>query len=107
MPKFKKGQTGNAGGRPKANPAFKQRIKDMTVEALDAVQSMLRDKRNKGLRLKAAMYVIDQGEGKAVTSVSHSGGLAITNEYDKLSTTELLERAKEMGLGAGETKEPK
>jgi hypothetical protein len=99
MGKFKRGHSGNPSGRKKADPAFRQALKDLNPEAVETIAKHMRDKRAKHVSLKAAIWVVEQNEGRATQKVKLSGDVNMKgNPYAKLSTRELLEEAKNMGL---------
>ncbi|MBK7352165.1 MAG: hypothetical protein IPI92_20110 [Gemmatimonadetes bacterium] len=80
---FKKGASGNPGGRPKKTPeqiTLEEKCKEMTPEALATITQIMTDGENERNRLAAAQYVIDRGWGKArqevVGTMDHN--LAVT-----------------------------
>ena len=80
---FKKGASGNPGGRPKKTPeqiTLEEKCKEMTPEALATITQIMTDGENERNRLAAAQYVIDRGWGKArqevVGTMAHN--LAVT-----------------------------
>lgn len=66
---FKKGQSGNPGGRPKlTKEAFELRAacEANTPEALKTILSLMKESKTDGVRLQAATYVIERRYGKPV-----------------------------------------
>ena len=59
--RFQPGQSGNPGGRPKGYAAFREQIRELTPEALEALRSALSDPRT---RLSAALAIFDYGWGR-------------------------------------------
>lgn len=65
---FKKGASGNPGGRPKKTPeqiTLEEKCKELTPEALATITQIMTVGENERNRLAAAQYVIDRGWGKA------------------------------------------
>jgi hypothetical protein len=64
---FKKGQSGNPGGRPKSNPGFREACRDLSLKALKALEEVIKDKSaaNRQARVAASRVVIEHGYGKA------------------------------------------
>jgi hypothetical protein len=99
MAKFKKGESGNPGGRRKQDPAFKARAKELSLEALEILAKHMRNTRRANASVKAAIAVIEHGEGKATLSVKHSGQIdSKLAELDKMSTEQLIQLAREQGV---------
>jgi hypothetical protein len=97
--KFKPGQSGNPGGRPK-----RKKITDALIDALEVViksgnktaaeaiaLAMVR-KAIKG-DVKAATFIGDRTEGKPMQAVKIEGGLTISDDERRKRISELLTRA--------------
>lgn len=59
--RFEPGQSGNPGGRPRGYSAFRESIRSLTPEALDALRESLANPRT---RLSAALAIFDYGWGR-------------------------------------------
>ena len=67
---FKKGQSGNPGGRPKVPEEIKEAFKAAAPEALDLLLKLMRDEKEKSeIRVRCAETVLDRGYGKATQFV--------------------------------------
>jgi len=74
MAKFKKGQSGNPGGRPKENLQLKELAREKTIEALETLSEVMGDKAAPpAARVSAACAILDRGYGKPVQSTELSG----------------------------------
>lgn len=60
---FKPGQSGNPGGRRKADPNLQAAAREHTQAALEVVVACLRD-RAPTVRIKAAEIIFDRGYGR-------------------------------------------
>lgn len=72
---YKKGQSGNPNGRPKKTGeqrALEAVCKELTLEALTAILTIMRKGENERNRLAAAQYVLERGWGKAKPAVEMS-----------------------------------
>ena len=82
--RFQKGQTGNAGGRPKKTSEEMDLIsacKTKASEALEVIYRIMLNADDDRLRLAAALAIIERGYGKPVTPTEISGrdGAALNN----------------------------
>lgn len=71
---FKKGLSGNPGGRPKRKAEEVDLIeacKQKTPEALDVIETLMHEGSNERVRLAAAAFIIERGWGKATKRVEH------------------------------------
>jgi hypothetical protein len=67
---FKKGQSGNPGGRPKVIAHIRDKAREYTVEALETLAAVMRDKRAPAAaRVSAANALLDRGYGKPLQTV--------------------------------------
>jgi hypothetical protein len=64
---FKKGQSGNPGGRARGYHEFAARAREMSVEGLEQLYAFANDKRqNVQVRIRAWKTIMERGFGKAV-----------------------------------------
>ena len=69
---FKKGRSGNPGGRPKRTEDEVNLIeacKQKTPEALAVIESLMHEGSNERVQLAAAAFIIERGWGKATKRV--------------------------------------
>ena len=69
-----KGISGNPTGRPKAHSAFIKMAQSHSIEALETVISIMRNKRSPKLALKAAELLLDRAWGKAPQAITGEAG---------------------------------
>jgi hypothetical protein len=73
---FKKGQSGNPGGRPKKTEeerTLEAMCRERTPEALHAILRIMAGSKQDRAKLAAAQYVLDRAWGKPKESVELSG----------------------------------
>lgn len=66
---FKKGQSGNPGGRRKQDYRIKDLAQRYTVEALATLRSIMKGSDDDRARVAAANAILDRGYGKPAQSV--------------------------------------
>jgi hypothetical protein len=72
---FRKGQTGNPGGRPRVVESLTREARLYTHEALRTLLKLMRSARSENVRLNAAGLILDRGWGKPVQAVQVDGRL--------------------------------
>jgi hypothetical protein len=87
---WKKGQTGNPGGKPKVDVGLKEAAKSHTMDALNTLVDIMKHGKKDSDRLAAASIILDRGHGKATQNVEVTG--------DKASLVDLL-----VMIGSGKT----
>jgi hypothetical protein len=95
---FKKGQSGNPGGRPKIPADVKELARGLSVDAIKTLAAVMRDTKQSGpARVSAASTILDRGYGKAPQHIT-------TERLDSLSNEqiahELAEALRELGINA-------
>ena len=68
-PPWKKGQSGNPGGRPKQLPMLKHKCRDMTDEILEALIGIVRQSDFDSNRISAARLLLAYGYGHPTARV--------------------------------------
>ena len=87
---FKPGNCANPHGRPVIPAEMKQRIVDLTPEAIDFLESIVTNNRaNKSLRMTAAKQLLDRGLGRPKQEIELSGSVDIPIVLDSLLDKEL------------------
>lgn len=66
---FKKGQSGNPGGRPKATTELREMARSHTAEAVATLASVMRKGKTEQARVIAANALLDRGYGKAMQPI--------------------------------------
>lgn len=71
---FKKGQSGNPGGRPKVVAEVRELAREHTEKALKTLVEIMSDqKAHNAARVAAAKEILDRGYGRAPQSVTVKG----------------------------------
>jgi hypothetical protein len=98
-PKWVKGQSGNPGGRPKADYRIKELAKEKTPLALNTLAYVCEHGENEGARVAAAEALLNRGWGKPTqtieANVTHAVAADMTDE-------ELIDIARRSSDGAAE-----
>jgi hypothetical protein len=103
MSRFKKGTSGNPGGRPKGNPNIAALALKNSERAIATIIKIMDDeKASSNTRLAAAVHILDRAIGKPVQQVDNnphlSGGLSHESWIDKLDAEEVRQRAAKLGI---------
>jgi hypothetical protein len=103
--RFKRGQSGNPGGRPKAAPFSQACLELLTAPVpgdrerrthAQALAAMLMDKALKG-DVRAAVELVDRAEGRPRQSVAVEN-TALVEAFDRMTETELRAYAESGAL---------
>ena len=70
---FKRGFSGNPGGRPKDEHKVAELARSYTVEAVETLVDLMRHSRDDRVRGTASQALLDRGWGKAKVEVATSG----------------------------------
>ena len=72
--RFKKGESGNPGGRPKAVAELRDLARSYTAEAIGALVDLMRDGEDERVRLAASISLLDRGWGRPAQAIAGSDG---------------------------------
>lgn len=70
---FKKGESGNPGGKRKDTKAFIEECKEHASQAIKTLLDCLNDKHNASARIKAAEVILNYAHGKPSQAVTVTG----------------------------------
>ena len=71
---FQKGVSGNPSGLPRAYKEMARLARSHSTEAIERLVELMRDKRNKGISLKACEIILDRAWGKAPQAIAGEAG---------------------------------
>lgn len=86
---FKKGKSGNPGGRPRALASVMHEARRHTFEALRVELKLMRTAKSKSVRLNAAEAILNRGWGKPIQAFQVDGRF-LTKKITELTDTELM-----------------
>jgi hypothetical protein len=70
---FKKGKSGNPGGRPRALASVMHEARRHTLEALKVLLKLMRTAESESVRLNAAEAILSRGWGKPIQALQVDG----------------------------------
>lgn len=100
MAKFVKGQSGNPGGRPKAEIDLRALARTYTKEALDTLLKVMRAGDKDSARVAAAVAVLDRGYGKPAQTVDVTTRRAVDEVPEDLVDAAIERLAASLGPAA-------
>jgi Family of unknown function (DUF5681) len=105
---FQKGQSGNPGGRPKANASLQLMARQHTGMALRTLAEIAKKGEKEASRVAAATALLDRGFGRPIQSMEMRIDESLLNKrLSEMSPEELLAfERKLIGMGVGEVDEP-
>jgi hypothetical protein len=74
---FKKGQSGNPGGRPKAEVEIRRAIQLRGQMLIDRLLAIVGTSKDEGNVLRAIHELLDRGYGKPPESIKIAGGVTV------------------------------
>jgi len=84
---WKKGQSGNPGGRPKEVAEVRELSRQYTEEAIQTLVTLMQSAKVERTRLAAASELLDRGYGRPPQAVDLGGPIQIVNyDSERLST---------------------
>ena len=94
---FKKGQSGNPGGRPRQLASVMHEARQHTLEAIHTLLKLMRTAESESVRLNAAESVLNRGWGRPIQALQVDGRF-LTKKLTDLTTDEMrdLEHRVEM-----------
>ena len=102
MSKFKPGQSGNPGGRPKGFAEVRELARDHTVAAIEKLVAIMTTGQSEQAQLLAANSLLDRGWGKPTQPIAGDAeGPPIIHEHRTAILAE-ISRIVAAGDGGGE-----
>jgi Family of unknown function (DUF5681) len=92
---FKKGQSGNPGGRPRALVSVMALAREHTIQAIRVLSELMLEANSESVRLNAAAAILDRGWGRPVQAFQVDGHFA-NRKLNELSAAELAEFEKRL-----------
>jgi len=94
---WKKGQSGNPGGRPKVAPELRAAAQEVSIEGLKVLTGIMRDeKAPQNARINAVQAIWDRGYGKPDQQHRVSGQIDFAHILAEFSQLRALEDAGEV-----------
>lgn len=84
MPKFEKGQSGNPGGRPKAQGDLRDLARKHTADALRTLAEIMATGESEQARVSAANSLLDRGYGKPTQQIDANVHINPEDALDEL-----------------------
>jgi hypothetical protein len=100
---FKKGKSGNPGGRPRALASVMHEARRHTFEALRMLLKLMRTAESESVRLNAAEAILSRGWGKPIQALQVDGRF-LTKKLSDMTPEEI--RALEERIEMIETDQP-
>ena len=103
---FKKGQSGNPGGRPKEHPEVKALAREYTTEAVERLAHWMRQDGDAGASVKATTTLLERAWGKPEATINtnvRSSPVELTDSELAAIATGRSDGTAEPEGGAGES----
>jgi len=94
---FKKGASGNPGGRPRALASVMHEARRHTLEAIKVLLKLMRTAESESVRLNAAEAIISRGWGKPIQAVQVDGRF-LAKKLTDLTPDEITALTERFGL---------
>jgi hypothetical protein len=98
---FKKGKSGNPGGRPRALASVMQEARRHTWEALRVLLKLMRTAESESVKLNAAEAILSRGWGKPIQAFQVDGRF-LTKKLAELSSAEIAELEERLSMAQPE-----